>query len=214
MPDRGERAGKEDGARRGERLGRPSESRPPGRLVWIHGASVGEALSVQTLIRRLLDHAPDASVLVTTGTVTSARLMGERLPDRALHQYVPVDRLGYARRFLDHWRPDLVLWIESEIWPNLLTEVGRRGTPAVMVNARLSDRSFARWRRFPGTIRRLLGAFDAVLPWDEGAGAKFAALGARRIGPAGNLKFSSDPPAADPAALEADRTSTRLNSSH
>ncbi|HET8727371.1 MAG TPA: 3-deoxy-D-manno-octulosonic acid transferase [Alphaproteobacteria bacterium] len=201
--DRRQKAGKEDAERRGERLGRPSMPRPEGRLVWIHGASVGEALSAQALVRRLLDHAPDLSVLLTTGTVTSARLMAGRLPERAVHQYVPVDRLGYARRFLDHWRPDLVLWIESEIWPNLLAEIGRRGIPAAMVNARMSVRSMNRWRRFPGTIARLLGAFYIVLPWDEGEGLKLAELGAPKIGPAGNLKFSSGPPPADSDALAA-----------
>lgn len=205
--DRRQKAGKEDGGRRGERLGVPSRPRPAGRLVWIHGASVGEALSVQTLIRRLLDHAPDISVLLTTGTVTSARLMEQRLPDRAVHQYLPVDRLAYARTFMDHWRPDLVLWVESEIWPNLLTEIASRRIPAAMVNARMSDRSLARWRRFPGTTRRLLETFDVILPWDAESGRRFALLGGRRIGPVGNLKFSADPLQADPSALDALRRS-------
>jgi 3-deoxy-D-manno-octulosonic-acid transferase len=201
--DRRQAAGKEDPARRGERLGRPGAARPPGRLVWLHGASVGEALSAQALIRRLLERDPDGHVLLTTGTVTSAGMMAQRLPPRAVHQFVPVDRMAYVRRFLDHWQPDLVLWIESEIWPNLLTEIGRRGIPAAMINARMSERSFRRWRRTPGTIGRLLRVFRLVLPWDDGEAAKLAALGAPKIGPAGNLKFSSDPPGGDPAALEA-----------
>ncbi len=201
--DRRQAAGKEDPQRRGERLGRPALTRPPGRLVWVHGASVGEALSVQTLIRRLLERDPDGHVLLTTGTVTSARMMSERLPPRAVHQFVPVDRMAYVRRFLDHWRPDLVLWVESEVWPNLLTEVGRRGIPAAMINARMSERSFRRWRRAPATIGRLLRVFGAVLPWDDGEAAKLRALGVHRLGPSGNLKFSSQPPAADPEALAA-----------
>lgn len=197
------RAGKEDAARRGERLGRPSRPRPDGPLVWIHAASVGEALSVQRLIGRLLDQRGDLAVLMTTGTVTSARLMAQRLPARAVHQYLPVDRAPYARRFLDHWRPDLVLWVESELWPNLLGETRRRGIPAALINARMSDRSFARWRRLPRSVRRLLSAFDLVLPWDDAAAAHYRALGASAVGPAGNLKLSAAPPAADAAALAA-----------
>ena len=131
-------AGKEDPARRLERLGLASCPRPSGRLVWFHAASVGESLSVLILINRLIDRYPDLSVLITTGTVTSAELMAKRLPPRALHHYVPVDRMPWVRRFLDHWQPDMALWIESEIWPNLLHEIGRRKIPSALVNARMS----------------------------------------------------------------------------
>ena len=102
--DRRQAADKEDPGRRGERLGVPSHPRPPGRLAWLHAASVGEALSVQVLVGRLLAHDADLRILLTTGTVTSARLIGGRLPARAVHQYIPVDRMAYVRRFLDHWR--------------------------------------------------------------------------------------------------------------
>ncbi len=201
--DRRRAAGKEDPARRGERLGVAARPRPAGRLVWVHAASVGEALSVIELIRRLLALDSQLSVLMTTGTVTSARLMADRLPGRAFHQFVPVDRLSYVRRFLDHWRPDLVLWVESELWPNLLTEIGRRRIPAAMINARMSGRSFARWRQVPSTVRRLIGVFSVILPWDGQEAEKLRALGVTGVGPAGNLKFSSEPPAADAGALAA-----------
>ncbi|TAN79410.1 MAG: 3-deoxy-D-manno-octulosonic acid transferase, partial [Magnetospirillum sp.] len=123
--DRRKRRGKEDVQRFAERLGRPARPRPPGPLVWIHAASVGESLSMLPLVERLC--ARQLGVLLTTGTVTSARLMAERLPPGALHQYVPVDRMAYVRGFLDHWRPDLALWAESEFWPNMLAESHRRG---------------------------------------------------------------------------------------
>ncbi len=194
-------AGKEDPERRGERLGCPALKRPKGRLAWIHAASVGEALSVQVLLRRLLDRDPELSVLLTTGTVTSAQLMSKRLPKRAMHQYVPVDRMPYARRFLDHWRPDLVLWVESEIWPNLLSEIRHRGIPAAMVNARLSARSYDRWRRIPGAIRSLLSTFRVILPWNEETAGRLRELGIHQIGPVGNLKFSADPLPVDKDAL-------------
>jgi 3-deoxy-D-manno-octulosonic-acid transferase len=201
-------AGKEDPDRQGERLGLASRARPAGRLIWVHGASVGEALSAQVLIRRALAADPAATVLLTTGTVTSAAMMAERLPDRAIHQFVPVDRMPFVRRFMDHWRPDLAVWIESEIWPNLLTEIGRRGLPAVLVNARMSARSFARWRHFPVSIARLLGVFSLVLPWDESEAGKLRALGAAAVGPAGNLKYAAGPPAADEGALARLRRAT------
>ena len=201
MLERRQAIGKEDPARRGERLGLPGRDRPEGRLIWMHGASVGEALSAQVLVRRALQDDPSASVLLTTGTVTSATLMADRLPERAFHQFVPIDRMPFVRRFLDHWRPDRVIWIESEIWPNLLTEIGRRRIPAVLANARMSARSFARWRRFPATIAGLLSVFSLVLPWDETEAAKLRALGVSAVGPVGNLKYAAGTPQADHAAL-------------
>ncbi|NBC33585.1 MAG: 3-deoxy-D-manno-octulosonic acid transferase [Alphaproteobacteria bacterium] len=201
--DRRQAHGKEDPARRPERLGTPARPRPAGRLVWVHGASIGEALSMMTLIRRLLDASPDLHVLLTTGTVTSARMVGGRLPDRAFHQFLPVDRLDCVRRFLDGWRPDLVLWVESDLWPNMLTEIRRRQIPAALLNARLSERAFRRWRLFPGAIRRLLSTFRLILPWGPEQAARFQALGAGPLGPVGNFKFSAEPPLADPKSLAA-----------
>ena len=135
--------GKEDVVRLAERRGVPGLTRPEGRLIWVHAASVGESLSSIALIKRLLVDRPDFHVLQTTGTLTSARLMRERLPARSFHQFVPIDRLPWVKRFLDHWRPDLALWIESELWPNLVLETNRRNIPSVLVNARMSERSRA-----------------------------------------------------------------------
>jgi 3-deoxy-D-manno-octulosonic-acid transferase len=194
------REGREDAARLGERMGEASRPRPAGRLVWIHAASVGESLSVLTLIDRLLA-AGGTTVLITTGTVTSARILAERLPQRAIHQYVPVDRAAWVARFLDHWRPDLALWVESEFWPNLLTAVRSRRIPAVLVNARLSPRSTARWRRMPHTIRRLLASFEACLAQSEDDARALAALGAKNVRVSGNLKFAAAPLPCDEAEL-------------
>ncbi|MEE9301861.1 MAG: 3-deoxy-D-manno-octulosonic acid transferase [Alphaproteobacteria bacterium] len=193
--------GKEDEGRIGERLGRPGLARPEGALVWCHGASVGEAVSVLPLIERLLDRCPEAHLLVTTGTVTSARIMAERLPPRALHQYVPVDAPGAVKRFLDHWRPDLALWVESELWPNLVLESRARGVPMVLVNGRMSERSLARWKRFSGLVRPLLDAFALILAQSPADAGRFEALGADHVRAAGNLKFDAPALAADAAAL-------------
>lgn len=189
--------GKEDGQRLGERRGVASLPRPPGRLVWLHAASVGEAQSSLSLIARFLDGDPDLHVLLTTGTVTSACLMAQRLPSRALHQFAPVDRLPWVRRFLDHWRPDLALWMESELWPNLITETRRRGIPSILVNARMSPKTYARWRRLSGTARTLLGGFALCLAQTAEQAERLRRLGAAQVKFLGNLKFSA-------AALPAD----------
>ena len=125
------RQGKEDALRFQERQGIPSIDRPPGPLVWVHAASVGEATAVLALIERLLEERPTLEILVTTGTVASAALLDKRLPARARHQYVPVDLPRWIGRFLDHWRPDLALWVESELWPNLVLATHVRGIPMV-----------------------------------------------------------------------------------
>lgn len=193
--------GKEDPARRGERLGTASTPRPDGKLVWIHAASVGEAQSAQILIDRLLAGYPGLGILMTTGTVTSATLLAKRLPHRVIHQFVPIDRPDCVGRFFDHWRPDAVIWLESELWPNKLHEISRRAIPAILANARLSPRSFARWSRAPSFAKKLLDSFDLILPGDSNTADRLRALGGQTFGPTGNLKYSAEPLAADPAAL-------------
>ena len=190
--------GKEDAERFRERLGLARDPRPPGALVWLHGASVGESLSLLPLMERLAAR-PGLSLLVTTGTVTSARLMAERLPAGAMHQYVPVDRPGYVARFLDHWRPDLALWAESDFWPNLLEGTRERAIPMVLLQGRVSARSFARWRRVPGFIRRMLSGFRLCLAQTEGDACRLRILGASDVRCLGNLKMAVPPLPCDEA---------------
>ncbi|MGE5546918.1 MAG: 3-deoxy-D-manno-octulosonic acid transferase [Solirubrobacterales bacterium] len=190
--DRRLRRGKEDPERFPERLGVPGRPRPDGTLAWLHAASVGESLSLLPLVERLAAR-PGISVLVTTGTVTSARLMAERLPEGAFHQFIPVDRAAWVRRFLDHWRPDLALWAESEFWPNLLLETARRRIPAVLVQGRMSARSFAGWSRAPGFIRRLLSCFTLCLAQTPEDAERLRKLGAVDVRCLGNLKLSGLP---------------------
>ena len=201
-------SGKEDKARFSERLGIAQRARPQGPLVWIHGASVGEAQSSLALIDRILLRLPNASVLVTTGTVTSARLLAVRLPARAFHQYVPADHPAWVCRFLDHWQPDLALWIESELWPNLVLETARRNIPMVLVNARMSARSFANWHLALGIVRPLLACFNRVLAQSDADGARYRALGAREIVVTGSLKYDAEPLPAN--AKELDRLGGEL----
>ena len=199
------RRGKEDPQRMAERRGIASAPRPDGPLIWLHAASVGEAQSALALIERLLAMRPDVNLLVTSGTVTSAGMLSKRLPERAIHQFVPVDVGRWVKRFLDHWRPDLALFLESELWPNLLLETAARGCPLILVNGRLSARSFGRWRKAPGIVRPLMQSFALCLGQTDGDRERFAALGAPRCEYLGNLKYSAEPLPADEGALAAMR---------
>lgn len=194
------RQGKEDKLRFAERLGHPGRARPDGRLAWAHAASVGESLAVLPLAERL--NAAGLNVLITSGTVTSARVLEKRLPAGMMHQYVPIDRPGPVRRFLDHWRPDMAIWVESELWPNLVLAAAARAIPMVMVNARMSERSARRWRHMPRLIAPLLGAFSACLAQSEADGKRLQALGARSVTLAGNIKYDAAPLPVDETALD------------
>ncbi|NOT41745.1 MAG: 3-deoxy-D-manno-octulosonic acid transferase [Alphaproteobacteria bacterium] len=185
--------GKEDEDRLPERLGRPGRVRPKGPLVWVHAASVGESVSVLPLIRELGRIRPDASVLVTTGTVTSGRMMVERLPANAFHQFVPLDTPTAVRAFLDYWQPGLALWVESELWPNMLFETRERGIPVALVNARMSEGSFRNWKRAKRAAAELLDSFDICLAQDDDVADKLRQLGARHVEVPGNLKLVGDP---------------------
>jgi 3-deoxy-D-manno-octulosonic-acid transferase len=192
--------GKEHPARLRERSGESKVERPGGLLVWVHGASVGEVLAILPLIDRMRAH--DIGVLVTSGTVTSAGLAERRLPPGVVHQFVPIDTPRYVRRFFDHWRPDLALFVESDLWPNLILEASRRDVTMILVNGRLSERSFNRWRYFPGTVGALLGRFDLCLAQSVADAERLAELGAPRIITTGNLKLDVPAPPVDEDKLE------------
>lgn len=205
------RLGKEDPARLSEREGHGA-ARPAGPLFWFHAASVGESLSLLPLLEEMARRDPALHLLVTTGTVTSAQLLPARLPEclagRVTHRYVPLDVPAWWARFLDGWRPDAAALVESELWPNLLAELERRGVPISLVNARLSARSSRLWRRFaPGLARRMLGSLALVLPRTAGDAERMAGLGARNLAPPADLKLAAAPLPADDEALAALRAS-------
>jgi 3-deoxy-D-manno-octulosonic-acid transferase len=192
--------GKEDPARIGERRGLSRDVRPHGALVWIHGASVGEVLAAAGLIEKL--RALNIRILLTSGTVTSAAIVAKRFPSDIIHQYVPYDSPRYVARFLDHWRPSLALFIESDLWPNLILSSAARRLPMVLINGRMSHRSFPRWRRVTATISALLGRFDVCLAQSDVDAERFIALGSRNVVTTGNLKLDVPAPPADAAKLE------------
>lgn len=195
------RCGKEDGARLRERRGKPGLPRPPGPLLWVHAASIGEATTMLRLIERLLETRPGLEILITTGTVSSARLLAARLPERARHQFVPVDLPHWVGRFLDHWRPDLAFWVESELWPNLVLATRARGIPMLLVNGRLSARSYRRWQRWPGLIGPMLCAFSGCLAPDVKQTERLRRLGARHVATVGDLKTAGATLPVDPELL-------------
>lgn len=191
--------GKEERSRRKERYGRSNIARPNGPLVWFHAASVGETNAVIPLIREVRRRG--ITVVLTTGTVTSAGVARDRLGDDVIHQYVPLDLKPAVSRFLDHWKPDLAIIAESEIWPMTILELGARRTPQVLVNGRLSDRSFARWSRRPSLADALFENLSHVVAQSDLDAERFRDLGARPVTVSGNLKVDTVPPPWDNAEL-------------
>jgi 3-deoxy-D-manno-octulosonic-acid transferase len=197
---------KEHPERLRERYGEATHARPPGPLVWVHGASVGEMLSVIPLIERL--RAEHLNLLVTSGTLSSAWLAGQRLPTGVIHQFVPLDMPRFVTRFLDYWRPDLILFVESDLWPNIIVAASERHIPLGIVNGKLSERSFERWRKTPRMISALLRRFDLCLAQSDADAARYQQLGCPHVIMTGNLKLDVPPPWADPARLAELRTAT------
>jgi 3-deoxy-D-manno-octulosonic-acid transferase len=197
--------GKEDPARRNERLGQPTAQRPAGHLVWLHGASVGESMVLATLVEELGGVRPDLNFLVTTGTTTSAHIMASRLPSNARHQYVPIDSHAAVTGFLDHWQPDLAVFAESELWPNLVTETASRGISMALINARMNAKSLKNWHQRKNTARHLFSCFDWIGAADSQTRDGLADIIGKPIRLAGNLKLEARAPTPDPHALSAAR---------
>ena len=194
------RHGKEDRTRLGERFGRTTLSRLPGRLVWVHAASVGETNAVMPLVEKLVGSG--LAVVFTTVTVTAADIAGQRLPAGAQHQFAPVDAPPLVARFLDHWRPEIAIFVESELWPTTIARLSAAGIPQILVNARLSERSYRGWNRFGGIARSVFGRIALCLAQTSQDGERYQALGARRVIVTGNLKFDAPAPDVDPAKLD------------
>ena len=200
------RRGKEVAARLPERWGEDATPRPAGRLLWLHGASVGEAVSVLPVLAALAQTAPDLTVLLTTGTASSAAVLARRLPElgleRVLHRFVPLDVPAWAARFLAHWRPDAAAFVESEIWPNLIAACGRAKVPLMLLNARLSARSAAGWQRSGAFGRHQFAAFERIQAQSPADAERLASLGGRAVSSPGNLKFAALPLPVDAPELE------------
>lgn len=187
----------------GERLGHATQARPDGPLIWFHAASVGESLSVLTLIARMGDRLPRHHFLITSGTATSAALVARRLPPRSRHQFAALDARAPVGRFLDHWRPDAAVFVESELWPLSLVETRARGARLALLNARLSAKSVRGWARWPATARFVLDQFAVMITQNRQGADDLRAMGADpvRVRVGTNLKSTSAPLPVDLAAL-------------
>lgn len=200
--------GKEDTTRQHERLGHPVTDRPSGRLVWFHAASVGELNAIRPLLHKIKADHSALNILLTTGTVTSAKIAAEHLADIAIHQFVPVDGPRMVRRFLEHWKPDAAFFVESEIWPNLIYETSIKNIPLILLNATLSVKSAKAWRGFgrKRTAASLFTRFDLILAQTSASMLRFARLGAMNVELVGNLKIDATPQIIDQTALTALQT--------
>ncbi len=185
--------GKEQQDRTDEKLGVASLTRPKGKLVWLHATSIGEATSCLGLIAMLLKSRDDLNIVVTTTTLTAAEVLTPRLPKRSFHQYAPLDTPGAVRRFLKHWRPDLAVFAESEIWPNTIVQLHKRQVPIALVNGRISKRSLRRWRKASGLIRALLARFDHISAQSHKDEQRLASLGPYNTICYGNMKADVSP---------------------
>ena len=196
--------GLEDNIRIRERRGIPSVDRPKGKLIWLHAASIGESLLALTLIERFTINDPELLFLLTTNTVTSGKLVNNKLPENVIHQYLPYDFLAGIKSFLNHWDPSIVLVIESEFWPTLITEVHRRKIPLLSINSRVSNRSFLRWKRYPKLVQALMNKFDLFLVQSTEFRSRFADLGVRedKLIVTGQIKKESKPLSVDKKQLK------------
>ncbi len=201
--------GKEDIDRFNERMGQAEISRPQGKLIWMHGASVGEALSMIPLIDKILADAPKSKIMITTGTITSAKIIASRITsNKVIHQYIPIDHPNIVSSFLNHWQPDLVLWFESEFWPSMVSEIGNRKIPLILLNGRISDKSFKNWGKFNGLIKEMLSNFTLCLGQTPTDAERLKILGAKKSASYGNLKYAASPLPFNQKELEAIRKST------
>lgn len=200
--------GKEDPARWREKLGEATQPRPAGRLVWLHAVGLGEVLALRGLIAAMAAQEEDLGFLVTSSARSSAQVMAANLPPRTIHQFLPLDAPRYLRRFLAHWRPDLSIWAEQDLWPNAVIEADRAGIPLALVNARMNAASFVRRSRARGLYADLLRRFRLVAAQDAGTAQHLGALGAASLRVTGSLKAAAPPLAADAAALAALRQAT------
>jgi 3-deoxy-D-manno-octulosonic-acid transferase len=193
--------GKEHKKRYPERFGFASKSRPKGALIWFHAASIGEVVSVFYLIEKISEKYPEINILITTGTVTSAKLVESKFNKNIMHQFVPLDFTFAVKKFLGHWRPDFALWVESEVWPNLVCETAKTGSPLALVNARMSKETLNKWKKHKRFSKKIFESFSVCLAQNESEKSNFDQAGVLNSVNAGNLKFESPTLPADSAEL-------------
>ncbi len=190
--------GKEDPVRFSERLGKASSPRPEGNLIWFHAVSIGESMSIIPLIKQIRENYPELNILCTTGTRTSSELLKKHLPRKVIHQFAPVDATLCVNKFLAHWKPNVAIFIDSELWPNLTTLTYDTGCTMLQVNARMSRNSFERFKKVPKFTEEMLSYFKLTLVQSDIDKQRFEELGATNVEYIGNLKFDAEPLPSNP----------------
>tara|TARA_B100000795_G_scaffold254482_1_gene225429 strand:+ start:2709 stop:3887 length:1179 start_codon:yes stop_codon:yes gene_type:complete len=181
---------KEDLVRFKEKFCFFSRKRIKGKLIWIHGASVGEILSVIPLVEKLEKNKKIKQILITSNTLSSSKILSQLKLKKTIHQFFPIDTNFNSRKFLNYWKPSTIIFIDSEIWPNMLTNIKKKSISLILLNARITKKSFRRWRQFPKLSKNLFKIFDICLTSNEDSKRYLNILGAKNISYIGNLKFS------------------------
>ena len=182
---------KEIASRIKERFGLSSKKRPRGKLIWINASSIGEYLATISLIKKIRKIKPKTKILLTTNTKTSAILANKITNKNIFHQFTPHDNPLVIKKFLNYWQPSLVFWMESEFWPIILNETRKYGVKIILLNGRMSNKSFKNWNYFKFFFKEIISNFSLVFTMSKIDEKNFKKLGARNIKFIGNLKFSN-----------------------
>ncbi len=170
--------GKDDPTRAQEKLGQAGLARPEGPLIWLHAVGLGEVLALRPLLQVMGELAPEAHFLVTSTARSSAQVLGQNLPPRVMHQFLPLDGPTYVARFLDHWRPDLSIWSEQDLWPGAIVDIAGRGIPLAYINARISQDGFERRHKVRSGFKDLMQMFAFVAAQEPTSADYLKRLGA------------------------------------
>ena len=169
-----------------------SDKRKKGKLIWFHGASVGELKSIIPLIEILEKNKKINQILVTSSTLSSAKIFTKFKLKKTIHQFFPIDSNFFTKKFLSYWKPNLAIFIDSEIWPNMLTNINKKSIPNILLNARITKKSFKRWNYFNSFSKKIFQCFDATFPQNKETVRYLKSLKAKNIKFIGNLKFSEN----------------------
>jgi len=188
---------KEDPLRFKEKLGFYSKKKLKGKLIWFHGASVGEILSVIPLIEKLEKNKQIKQILITSNTLSSSKILSRLKLKKTIHQFLPIDTDYNTNKFLSYWDPSIAIFIDSEIWPNMITNIKKKNISLMLINARITKKSFTKWNFFPSSAKKLFQNFDMCLSSSLESKNYLKLLGAKKISYIGNLKFTQSEKTAD-----------------
>jgi len=188
---------KEDPLRFKEKLGFYSKKKLKGKLIWFHGASVGEILSVIPLIEKLEKNKQIRQILITSNTLSSSKILSRLKLKKTIHQFLPIDTDYNTNKFLSYWDPSIAIFIDSEIWPNMITNIKKKNISLMLINARITKKSFTKWNFFPSSAKKLFQNFDMCLSSSLESKNYLKLLGAKKISYIGNLKFTQSEKTAD-----------------